>query len=116
MREVLLAAARSRRTVTYGQLMSTFGLARGESGRTVVGVLSEIDRNEYDSGAPGFAAIVVRKDTGYPGGGFFCWKDVPSEIRRPNDRGNDPKLSDAEKRFVRGEQEKIWAYYANHVL
>ncbi|MDA4132636.1 MAG: hypothetical protein OK454_05865 [Thaumarchaeota archaeon] len=112
MRKELLAAALERRTVTYGQLMAHFGLARGDSGRTVVGMLGEIDRHEYESGAPGFAAIVVRKDTGYPGGGFFCWDDLPVALRRPKEKCQDPKLSQAEKDYVREQQEKIWEHYS----
>ncbi|MGA2664019.1 MAG: hypothetical protein ABSF83_03660 [Nitrososphaerales archaeon] len=112
VRAELVRAALERRTVTYGHLMARFGLARGdEAGKTVVGVLGEIDRAEYVSGAPGFAPIVVRKDTGYPGGGFFCWEDIPADLRRPKERGNDPKLSQAEKEFVRGQQERVWSYY-----
>lgn len=111
IRKTLLDAASNRRTVTYGELMARFGLARGESGKTVVGMLGEVDRVEHGAGAPGFAAIVVRKDTGYPGGGFFCWDDIPAEIRRPPERCNDPKLSHAEKAYIRRLQENIWAYY-----
>ena len=47
------------------------------------------------------AAIVVRKDTGYPGGGFFCWDGVPPALRRARREGSNPRLSDAEKRHVR---------------
>ena len=111
MRRELLSAALGRRTVTYGYLMKKFGLPRGDTGETVVGVLGEIDREESLAGAPGFAALVVRKDTGYPGGGFFCWEDLPAELRRPKERGQDPRLSDAEKSYVRSLQERIWAYY-----
>jgi len=111
MRRRLLRAAESRRTVTYGDLMKELDLTRGGAGETVVGVLDKIDRAESLSGAPGFAAIVVRKDTGYPGGGFFCWEGIPVEIRRPPNRRNDPKLSVEEKIYVREQQEKIWAYY-----
>lgn len=114
MRSVLLEAALNRKTITYGELMNRFGLARGESGKTVVGMLGQVDRLEYAKGAPGFAAIVVRKDTGYPGGGFFCWDDLPAQIRRPPERSTEPKLSDPEKRYVREQQEKIWAYYGAH--
>jgi hypothetical protein len=112
MRRELLKAAQERKTVTYGQLMAQFGLSRGESGKTVVGMLSEIDREEYRTGAPGFAAIVVRKDTGYPGGGFFCWDDLPPELRRPPDKCQDPKLSPAEKAYIGDQQERIWRHYA----
>lgn len=114
MRRELLRAALERRTVTYGQLMHQFGLTRGEAGQTVVGILGEIDREESLAGAPGFAAIVVRKDTGYPGGGFFCWEGIPASIRRPKERGQDPKLSQAEREYVREAQQRIWTYYREH--
>ena len=78
-------------------------------------MLGEIDREEYRAGAPGFAAIVVRKDTGYPGGGFFCWDDLPPELRRPPERCQDPKLSPTEKAYVRALQNKIWEYYTTKV-
>lgn len=111
-----MEAASARRTITYGELMTRFGLARGEAGRTVVGVLSEVDRSEYEKGAPGFAAIVVRKDTGFPGGGYFCWDDLPPELRRPPEKCKDPKLSSVEKKYIREQQERIWQYYGPQTL
>ena len=112
MRRELLRAAVSRRTVTYGELMRKFNLGRGDAGRGVVAVLGEVDAAEYAAGAPGFAALVVRKDTGYPGGGYFCWDDVPVVLRRPPDRRQDPELSDSEKKYIREQQERIWSYYS----
>lgn len=113
LREELLKAALERKTVTYGYLMQRFGVSRGsQAGKTVVGMLDEVDTQERARGAPGFAAIVVRKDTGFPGGGFFCWEGVPAAIRRPWERSRDPKLSEEEREYARGEQRKIWAYYA----
>ena len=112
MRQELIKAAVERRTVTYGYLMKKFRMSRGSvDGDTVVGALSEIDNHEYETGAPGFAAIVVRKDTGYPGGGFFCWDGVPAEARRKKDAAQNPNLSDSEKRYVDEERVKIWNYY-----
>jgi hypothetical protein len=55
--------------------------------------------------------MVVRKDTGYPGGGFFCWDGIPPALRRPSHEGLNPKLSDAEKEYVRKSQEGIWGFY-----
>jgi len=112
VRRELLRAARERRTVTYGYLMRRFRLSRGApGGGGVVGVVGEVDRSEARRGAPGFAAIVVRKDTGYPGGGFFCWDGVPPALRRAKREGPNPRLSDAEKRYVRALQEEIWSHY-----
>ena len=112
VREELISAAREHRTVTYGRLMKKFKISRGHpSGAGIVGVISEVDRFEYERGAPGFAALVVRKDTGYPGGGYFCGDDLPDGLRRPRSRSANPRLSVAEKRYVRRQQDGIWEYY-----
>jgi hypothetical protein len=112
VRRELLGAAVDGRTVTYGYLMKKFRISRGAPrGRGIVGVIGEIDRHEARRNAPGFAALVVRKDTGYPGGGFFCWDGVPDALRRSKGEGLNPGMSEAEKRYVRGLQEGIWSFY-----
>jgi hypothetical protein len=98
VQRALLRAATERRTVTYGFLMSKFRLSRGApAGNGVVGVIG------------------VRKDTGYPGGGFFCWNEIPPALRRARREGSNPRLSDAEKRYVRRLQEEIWGYYGGEL-
>jgi len=109
-RKELLKAAREGRTVTYGLLMKKFKLSRG---RRISALLGEVDRAECLAGAPGFAAIVVRKDTGHPGGGYFCDDGLPPSLRRPAVRCTDPKLSADEKEHVRKQQGKIWEYYGS---
>ena len=112
VRRELLRAALARQTVTYGYLMKRFHISRGAPhGRGIVGVIGEIDREESRRRAPGFAALVVRKDTGYPGGGFFCWEGIPPSLRRPKREGPNPRLSEAEKRYVGRLQEGIWSFY-----
>jgi hypothetical protein len=109
MRKELLVAARRTETVTYGRLMREFHLSRGlRFART----LGSLDLAERRRGAPGFAAIVVRKDTGYPGGGYFCDDELPRSLRRPAGRSTDPRLSTAEKDHVKRRQREVWAYYA----
>jgi hypothetical protein len=116
VRRELLRAAADRRTVTYGSLMRKFRISRGApGGKGIIGVIGEIDRHEAQRKSPGFAAIVVRKDTGYPGGGFFCWDGVPPSLRRAKREGLNPKLSDAEKKYVRKLQEGIWGFYQRGV-
>ena len=114
MKWELQRAALARRKVTYGYLMKRFGLTRGGQGRSVVSVLGEIDEAESMAGRPGFAAIVVRGDTGYPGGGFFCWQGVPVHLRVPRERANDPRLSPDQIRYVKEQQEAVWTYYREH--
>ena len=93
LREELVRAARAHGTLTYGALMKLLGISRG---RPLFDAIVEVDKAEYAKGAPGFAAIIVRKDTGFPGGGFFCDDGLPPELKRPFSRADDPKLSAAE--------------------
>ena len=109
LRQELLRAARARGTLTYGELMRILGISRG---RPLFEAISAVDRDEYRRGAPGFAAIIVRKDTGFPGGGFFCDDDLPESLRRPFARANDPKLSAAEMNYIKEAQRRIWDYYS----
>ncbi|MDV3293909.1 MAG: hypothetical protein LYZ70_06530 [Nitrososphaerales archaeon] len=74
-------------------------------------MIGKVDKREYFAGAPGFAAIIIRKDTGYPGGGYFCDDDLPPHLRRTTARRSDPSLSPQEKRHVRAMQARIWEYY-----
>ncbi len=112
MRRELLRAAMNRRTVTYGFLMKKFRISRGAPrGKGIVGVIGDIDRDEARRKAMGFAAIVVRKDTGYPGGGFFSWDGLPPALRRPRHESSNPRLSEAERKYVEQLQERIWRFY-----
>ena len=109
LRRELARTARSQGKFTYGQIMKLLGISRG---RQLFDAIAEVDKAEYTKGAPGFAAIIVRKDTGYPGGGFFCDDDLPPTLRRPYERASDPKLSAAEMNYVKEAQRKIWEYYS----
>jgi hypothetical protein len=110
LREELRRAARAHGTLTYGELMKLMGISRG---RPLFEAIVEVDKGEYERGAPGFAAIIVRKDTGFPGGGFFCDDDLPPLLRRPFSRASDPRLSAAEMNYVKDAQKKIWEYYSS---
>ena len=107
-RRDLLVAALARETVTYGHLMKKFGVSRG---RPLSRLISQLDAAESSRGAPGFAAIIVRRDTGFPGGGYFCDDGLPAALRRSPSRATDPRLSPAEAAHVRAEQNRIWAFY-----
>jgi hypothetical protein len=105
----LLGAASRGETITYGTLMRKFDLSRGKA---LSRMISAVDRKEHASGAPGFAAIIVRKDTRCPGGGYFCDDTLPPRLRRPGSRASDPRLSEAERSHIKRRQREIWAYYA----
>jgi len=108
MRDDLLKAARKGSTITYGELMRRHNLSRG---RPLTAAIGAVDRPELARGAPGFAAIIVRKDTGFPGGGYFCDDELPPSLRRSRGRSTDPKLSSAEKDYIIKQQKKIWSFY-----
>jgi len=67
---VLHEAIRMRRTVSYSELAGRAGppLNKRSLHRQLLRPLSERCRS---SGLPDLAALVVRKDTGIPGGGWF---------------------------------------------
>ena len=90
--------------------MRILGISRGPP---LFNAISAVDRDEYHRGAPGFAAIIVRKDTGFPGGGFFCDDSLPEALRRPFSRASDPRLSAAEMNYVKEAQRRIWDYYSS---
>jgi len=110
LRMELKRAARSRGTLTYGELMKIVGVSRGPP---LFEAIVAVDRDEYARGAPGFAAIIVRKDTGYPGGGFFCDDDLPADLRRPFSKASEPRLSAAELNYVKDAQKRIWDFYSS---
>jgi hypothetical protein len=112
VRKELFAFASAGETVTYGHIMKKFGISRGHpKGLGIGGILGQIDIAETRRGAPGFAAIVVRKDTRFPSGGFFCGDDVPPRLRKGKREATDPRLTEAQKRYVRERQRRIWRYY-----
>jgi hypothetical protein len=88
--------------------MKNHGLSRG---RALSKAIGQIDRFECARGAPGFAAIIVRKDTGFPGGGYFCDDDLPAGLLRRRVRSTDPRLSTPERDYVLKQQQRIWAFY-----
>jgi hypothetical protein len=91
--------------------MKILGISRG---RPLFDAIVEVDKAEYARGAPGFAAIIVRKDTGFPGGGFFCDDSLPGSLRRPFERASNPRLSASEMNYVKEAQRKIWDYYSGN--
>jgi hypothetical protein len=69
---ILVEHARLRRTITYGDLsMAIRALTLNPYSYAMVGMLTEIGRENEAQGKTALAALVVRKSDGLPGGGFF---------------------------------------------
>jgi len=88
----LAEVARHRGTVNYGDIMNELG-GRGHIGK----VLDEVNRREHAKGHPMLSALVVQKDTGRPGDGF--WSLVAELFPSVGRQG-----------FWEAECERIWAF------
>ena len=83
---VLVATARSRSTVTYRTLVADLAsVDRSALEAELPSLLREISIDENAAGRGLLTSIVVRDDTGLPGGGFF---KLATELgRATSDRG-----------------------------
>jgi hypothetical protein len=100
VRRRLIEVARNGKRITYGELMRTFGLARG---RHIGKVLKEICLHEVSNNRPPLASIVVLQNSNYPSTGFLS---VFPERYSGLDR-NSPKA----RQLMREDQERTWAYW-----
>ncbi len=71
--EELKDVASQHRTVEYGQLAPLAKLDMNNPGdrNEIAAVLGEISQHEHTQGRPLLSVIVVAKETGVPGQGFF---------------------------------------------
>lgn len=94
-----VAAARS--TVTYGEAARVaFGGRFSARSRALMDLLGDVDSEQEALRGVMIAALVVRKDTGMPGDGFFAF--AADELHRD--------VTDRE-RFWRAEAEAVWCAY-----
>lgn len=100
-RGVLTAAAQARRTLTYGELSALATELRfsARSG-ALMALLDEAAAPLDETTGTVLATLVVRKDTGRPGEGYFAWM-----------AGHGRDLIDHEALW-RTEAERVWAAYA----
>lgn len=77
--EKLREIARAQKTVIYSEIAPIAGIDTGNPHfAALVGqLLDEINRVEAENGRPLLSAVVIGKDTGMPGRGFFnCARDL----------------------------------------
>jgi len=105
LRALVTDAASSRSTVTYGEAARVaFGGRFSARSGALMDLLSEVDTQEEAATGVMIASLVVRKDTGMPGEGYFAFaRDV---LGRP--------VADRSA-FWRGEAEKVWQAYGSAV-
>lgn len=103
MRQMLIEAARERRTVTYGEVsVRVFGGLVPARSRYIMDLLGEIDEEEQEARGVIIASLVVRRDSGIPGAGYFTF--LAGRFGRD--------ISDPPAAWLK-EAEKVWASYAD---
>jgi hypothetical protein len=101
---ILLRAAQRGRTVMYGSIMRACGIPRGQithNGKAIGDVVGAISEWTWESWGVYLSSIVVDKNTGFPGGGFFGLTGIPSKLKRNPAQWAENKLSDEEKAFIK---------------
>lgn len=106
-------SARRGRAITYGEIMRVCHVPRGQlihNGKAVGDVVGEISEWTWDTWGIYLSAIVVRKNTAYPGGGFFGLKGIPTTFARGEEGWSDRRLTADEKGFLRKRQQEVFAW------
>lgn len=99
LRKCLVHAARGRKTLTYGEVASEFGIAWSQGALSALtGTLRLIGEANQRRGEPQLMALVVNKTNGIPGPGYF--KTIGTGL-----------VSQSEQREMhRRELSKVWAF------
>ena len=73
IRDKLIESAIQKNTISYSDVGEVVGLDMANPGdRTKLGnILDEINREEHENGRPLLSVLVVQKESGHPGKGFF---------------------------------------------
>lgn len=101
MREIMIAAAVARRTITYAELCASVRSAHLHyHSPLLTRLLVEVGTEEAQSGRPILPAVVVTKQTGMPGAGFFKID-------------GDEMIEDVET-YWRSALEQVYAYWSEH--
>jgi hypothetical protein len=105
-------SAKREHPITYGEIMRECHIPRGQpvrNGKAIGDVVGKISEWTSDEWRVYLSAIVVHKNTSYPGGGFFGLKRIPSRLVREEAKWADQRLNADEKTFVRNCQQKVFA-------
>jgi hypothetical protein len=101
-RSALVASARSRSTITYSGLCDAIEVARFRPySWALVALIDEVCREADAASGATLASLVVRRDTGMPGEGYFVWA-----VRQGADAGD-------REEFWRGQAERVWRAYGS---
>ncbi len=73
IRDMLIKVAWHNNTISYSEVGKVVGLDMANPGERskLANALDEINREEHERGRPLLSAVVVQKESGHPGTGFF---------------------------------------------
>jgi hypothetical protein len=111
---LIVESAKRGRTITYGEIMRKCRIPRGQpthNGKAIGDVVGRISEWTWETSGIYLSAIVVHKDTGYPGGGFFGLSGIPAKFARDEAGWGDRRLTPGEKSFLSKRQQEVltWA-------
>jgi hypothetical protein len=99
---ILVEVAKAGQTITYSELTSMLQTAYVHyHSQVLVQLLTDIGRDEHLAGRPVLPALVVTKQTGMPGGGYFRFGPADDEM-------NDPAAAWAE------DVKQVHTYWSQH--
>lgn len=102
MRQIIIDAAKARHLITYSELTNMLQTAYIHyHSHVLTQLLTDIGREEAAAGRPILPALVVAKQTGRPGPGYF--KAAPGETE-----------SDDPIREWEDEVQRLYDYWSNH--
>jgi hypothetical protein len=102
IRAILIEVAKAGHTITYSELTSMLQTAYVHyHSQVLVQLLTDIGREEHLAGRPVLPALVVTKQTGMPGGGYFRFGPGEAEV-------NDPAALWAE------DVKQVYTYWSQH--
>lgn len=108
MRGLMIDTARARSTITYSELAAQMQTARVHYHSFLMAkLLDEIGGEEIQAGRGVLPAVVVRKSSGMPGGGYF--RESAQLFGTPQD-APPPEL----EALWRDDLEAVYAYWAEH--
>ena len=105
--DLLVETAREGKVIQYGDLSHITGISLMGRGRSrLSSLLQACCKGEIDDGRPMLGSVVVRKDTGMPGDGYFR---VASKLGRFTG-GTEP----AKRAFWSEELQRVYDYWSSH--
>jgi hypothetical protein len=102
MRQIMIEVAKSRQVITYAELCASLKTAYLHyHSQILTRLLIEIGSEEFQAGRPILPAVVVSKQSGIPGAGYF-------KVERDQPEISDPKA------HWEADLQRLYHYWSSH--